>query len=44
MKKQDLKSLSRNELKKWFKRKLIEFRAEQVFNWIYKNGVTDLLL
>ncbi|MGB4178172.1 MAG: 23S rRNA (adenine(2503)-C(2))-methyltransferase RlmN, partial [Halanaerobiales bacterium] len=42
MKKQDLKSLSRNELKKWFKKEAYpEFRAEQVFNWIYKNGVTD---
>ncbi|MFW6287267.1 MAG: 23S rRNA (adenine(2503)-C(2))-methyltransferase RlmN [bacterium] len=40
MKKQDLKSLTRNELVKWFEKNgYPEFRGKQVFNWIYKNGV-----
>jgi len=38
--KQDLKSLNRNKLINWFKKeKYPGFRAEQVFNWIYKHGV-----
>ena len=42
MKKQDLKSLSRKELKKWFQEKgYPAYRAEQIFNWIYRNGVED---
>jgi len=42
MKKQDLKSLTRNELISWFaKNGYPEFRGKQVFNWIYKNGVQD---
>ncbi|AZO95216.1 23S rRNA (adenine(2503)-C(2))-methyltransferase RlmN [Halocella sp. SP3-1] len=40
MNKQDLKSLKRNELSKWFaKNGFPAFRAEQVFNWLYKNGI-----
>ncbi|MFW6036163.1 MAG: 23S rRNA (adenine(2503)-C(2))-methyltransferase RlmN [Halothermotrichaceae bacterium] len=39
MKKQDLKSLTRKELIKWFDLNGFQkFRAKQVFNWIYKNG------
>jgi 23S rRNA (adenine2503-C2)-methyltransferase len=42
MKKQDLKSLTRNELVLWFKKRgYPEYRANQVFNWIYKNGIDD---
>ncbi len=42
MKKQDLKALTRNELVTWFKKKgYKEFRAKQVFNWLYKNGIDD---
>jgi 23S rRNA (adenine2503-C2)-methyltransferase len=42
MKKQDLKSLTRIELINWFKNKNYpKYRAEQVFNWLYKNGVED---
>lgn len=38
-KKQDLKSLTRNELIDWFERNNWPgFRAKQVFNWIYNNG------
>lgn len=40
IKKQDLKSLTRKELIKWFeKNNLQKFRAKQVFNWLYRNGV-----
>ncbi|MDI3546423.1 MAG: rRNA (adenine2503-C2)-methyltransferase [Halanaerobiales bacterium] len=39
-KKQDLKALTRKELIEWFeKRGYKKFRANQVFNWVYKNGV-----
>lgn len=42
MKKQDLMSLTRKELIKWFENKGFPgFRAKQVFNWIYKNGVKN---
>ncbi|MFW6022486.1 MAG: 23S rRNA (adenine(2503)-C(2))-methyltransferase RlmN [Halanaerobiaceae bacterium] len=42
MKKKDLKSLPRNELIHLFKEEGYPgFRAKQVFNWIYKNGVEE---
>lgn len=38
--KQDLKSLTRNEIIKWFEKKGFKsFRANQVYNWVYKNGI-----
>ena len=38
--KQDLKSLPRKELIKWFEQhNFTGFRAKQVFNWLFKNGV-----
>jgi 23S rRNA (adenine2503-C2)-methyltransferase len=38
-KRQDLKDLTRKELNDWFlKHGYRKFRANQVFNWIYKNG------
>ncbi len=41
-KKQDLKSLTRKDLISWFKENNIQrFRAEQTFNWIYKNYISD---
>ncbi len=41
-KKQDLKSLRRNELIRWFKKQGFKgYRADQLFNWLYKNGVDD---
>ncbi len=41
-KKQDLKALNLNKLKKWFKKNnWPEYRGEQVFNWIYKNGIEN---
>ena len=42
MKKQDLKSLSRKEMKEWFVEEgYPAYRAEQVFNWIYRHGAHD---
>ena len=39
---QDLKSLTYNKLIDWFSENDLQtFRAKQVFNWIYKNGVKD---
>ena len=43
-KKKELKSLTRNKLIDWFQKNNIQgFRAKQVFNWIYKNGVNSLV-
>lgn len=42
MKKQDFKSLTRNQLTSWFKiNDYPSFRSKQIFNWIYKNGIED---
>ena len=42
MKKQDLKSLSRKEMKEWFVEEgYPAYRAEQVFNWTYRHGADD---
>ncbi|HLV09123.1 MAG TPA: 23S rRNA (adenine(2503)-C(2))-methyltransferase RlmN [Halanaerobiales bacterium] len=42
MKKQDLKALSRSELINWFKENGYQaYRAEQVFNWLYKNDIDN---
>lgn len=42
MKKQDIKSLTRKELIKRFENEGFPgFRAKQVFNWVYKNGVKN---
>jgi 23S rRNA (adenine2503-C2)-methyltransferase len=45
MKKQELKSLTRNELIDLFNKWGINgFRAKQVFNWIFKNNINDFKL